>query len=299
MQNAFGLPIPTIKEIIIDLNVKSTVSGMLLDVLTYLDLPSSKAKTLIDQCLQAAKDYSELEAYEEAAHNILSAEQVVQRIPQKLTERAALMYSQIAPYLLPGNLLDYGCGDGQVSELIIKKGTCTCANLTDVYEHGYIKATGLPFKLFTQGGKAPFSDAEFSNVLALTVFHHSSNPVESIKDVSRVTKQGGRVIVVESVYGVDGKQLPPDMQQKIAEYLSLSAEQQRIVNVFFDHFYNRILFYNPNPGTKVNVPFNFNTPENWKSLFAQEGLEQEHIVHLGLDQPLAPEYHTLHVLRKR
>jgi ubiquinone/menaquinone biosynthesis C-methylase UbiE len=298
MQNAFGLPIPTIKEIIIDLNVKSTVSDMLLDVLTYLDLPSSKAKTLIDQCLQAAKDYSELEAYEEVAHNILSAEQVVQRIPQKLTERAALMYSQIAPYLLPGNLLDYGCGDGQVSELIAKNRSLQ-VTLTDVYEHRHVNETGLPFTPFKQGQKTPFPDTAFENVLALTVFHHSSNPVESIKDVSRLTKKGGRVLVVESVYGVDGKQLSHEMQKKITKYLLLSAEQQRIVNVFFDHFYNRILFYNPNPGTKVNVPFNFNTPENWKGLFAQEGLEQEHIVHLGLDQLLAPEYHTLHVLRKR
>ena len=119
-----------------------------------------------------------------------------------------------------------------------------------------------------------------------------------MKDVARLTKVGGRVLVIESVYGVDGKQLPAEMQKKITEYLSLSAEQQRIVNVFFDHFYNRIISYNPNPATKVNVPFNFNTPENWQKLFAQQGLEQERVVHLGLDQPLAPEYHTLHVLRK-
>lgn len=297
MQNAFGLPIPTIKEIITDPDVKSTVSGMLFDVLTYLGLPNSKAKPLIDQCIKAAKTYTELEVYEEAAHNILAAEQIMERIPQKLTQRAALMYSQIAPYLLPGSLLDYGCGDGQVSELITKNRDQQ-VTLTDVYEHRHIKETGLPFTPFKQGQKTPFSDSVFENVLALTVFHHSSNPVESIKDVSRLTKAGGRVLVVESVYGVDGKQLPPEMQQKIAGYLSLSGEQQRIVNVFFDHFYNRILFYNPNPATKVNVPFNFNTPDNWRQLFAQLGLEQERVVHLGLDQPLAPEYHTLHVLRK-
>jgi ubiquinone/menaquinone biosynthesis C-methylase UbiE len=297
MKNTFGFPIPTIKEIITDSNVKSTVSCMLFDVLTYLDLSASKVKLLIDQCLEAAKEYSEVEAYEAAAHNILAAEQVVERIPQKLTERAMLMYSQIAPYLVEGQLLDYGCGDGQVSELIAKNRVQN-VTLTDVYEHRHIKEAGLPFTLFKQGQKTPFSDAAFDDVLALTVFHHSSNPLESIKDVSRVTKVGGRVIVIESVYGVDGKQLPPTMQKKIAKYLSLSAEQQRIVNVFFDHFYNRILFYNHDPATKVNVPFNFNTPENWR-LFAQQRLEQERVVHLGLDQPLAPEYHTLHVLRKR
>lgn len=298
MKNAFGLPIPTIKEIITDPDVKSTVSSMLLDVLTYLGLPNSKAKTLIDQCLQAAKDYSKLETYEEAANNILATEQVMQRIPQKLTERAELMYSQIAPYLLPGKLLDYGCGDGQVSELITKN-RGLAVTLTDVYEHCHIKAAGLPFALFKQGKKTVFPDDEFENVLALTVFHHSSNPVESLKDVARLTKTGGRVLVIESVYGVDGKQLPAEKQKKIATYLSLSAEQQRIVNVFFDHFYNRIIFYNPDPDAKVNVPFNFYTPDNWLQLFGEQRLEQERVVHLGLDQPLAPEYHTLHVLRKR
>lgn len=299
MKNTFGCEIPSIKEIVSDSSVKETIATMLTDVLNYLDYAPSKSQAIVKQCLETAMRYPSPEEYEEQAHKIIDTEKITQRIPAKLAERANFMCQQISSYLLSGNLLDYGCGDGQVSELIIKKGACKCANLTDVYEHSHIKTTGLPFKLFTQGGKAPFLDAEFSNVLALTVFHHSSNPLESIKDVSRLTKAGGCVIVVESVYGVDGKQLPKDMQQKIAEYLSLSAEQQRIVNVFFDHFYNRIISYNPNPETKVNVPFNFNTPENWQKIFAQNGLEQEQVVHLGLDQPIAPEYHTLHVLRKR
>jgi SAM-dependent methyltransferase len=199
--------------------------------------------------------------------------------------------------LLEGNLLDYGCGDGQVSQIIAKNKGIE-ATLTDVYEHRNVKATGLRFKLFKQGEKAPFCDAEFNNVIVLTVFHHCSNPIHSIQEVARITKPGGRVIVVESVFGVDGKQLPAKMQRKIAGYLTLSAEQQRLLNVFFDHFYNRILFYNPNPEMKVNVPFNFNTPDHWEQIFAQNGLKQEEIVHLGLDQQIAPEYHTLHILRK-
>jgi SAM-dependent methyltransferase len=297
MKNSFGYEIPQIEEIVTDSYVKETVATMLIDILNYLGVYNTKSQEIARQCLDAASCDQKLEAYEEQAHNIIETEKVTQRIPEKLSLRAGFMYSQIAPYLLPGNLLDYGCGDGQVSELIAKN-LGQEATLTDVYEHKHVKETGLAFKPFGQGTKAPFSDAEFSNILALTVFHHSSNPVESIKDVARLTKPGGRVIVVESVYGVDGKQLSPEMQKKIAGYLKLSEEQQRIVNVFFDHFYNRILSYSTNPETKVNVPFNFNTPGNWKHLFAQHGLNQEEVVHLGLDQPIAPEYHTLHVLRK-
>jgi ubiquinone/menaquinone biosynthesis C-methylase UbiE len=297
MQNAFGYEIPPIKEIVTDSSVKETVAVMLTDVLTYLGLPQAKSQNIVDQCLEAASNHQTLETYEEQAHNIIDAEKITQRIPEKLAIRAGLKYSYIAPYLLDGNLLDYGCGDGHVSQLIAEKKGIE-ATLTDVYEHRSVKATGLCFKLFKQGEKAPFDDAEFSNVIVLTVFHHCSNPTQSIQEVARITKPGGRVIVVESVFGVDGKQLPPEMQRKIAGYIHLSAEQQRLLNVFFDHFYNRILFYNPDPQMKVNVPFNFNTPDNWKQVFAQNGLKQEKLVHLGLDQQIAPEYHTLHILRK-
>jgi hypothetical protein len=78
----------------------------------------------------------------------------------------------------------------------------------------------------------------------------------------------------------------------------LFFEQQRKANIFFDHFYNRVLHYSPNPENKVNVPFNFNTPNGWETLFSNCGLKQETLLHLGLDQPTVPEYHTLHVLRK-
>jgi SAM-dependent methyltransferase len=297
MQNAFGYEIPPIKEIVTDSSVKETVAAMLTDVLNYLGLPEAKSRDIVRQCLDAASSYQTLEAYEEQAHSIIDAEKVTQKIPDKLSIRACLKYTYIAPHLLEGNLLDYGCGDGQVSEIIAKNKGVE-ATLTDVYEHKNIKLTGLRFKLFRQGEKAPFNDAEFNNVLVLTVFHHCSNPAQSINEVARITKPGGRVIVVESVFGVDGKQLPVEMQRKIAGYIHLSAEQQRLLNVFFDHFYNRILFYNPDPEMKVNVPFNFNTPENWKKIFAQNGLKQEEIVHLGLDQQIAPEYHTLHILKK-
>lgn len=297
MENAFGLELYEIKEILTDLGVKQTISAMLLPVLTYLGIPSNKSKEIITNCLQAATDYSKIEEYEEQAHSILEKEKVAQKIPEKLQARATLMYSQIEPYLIAGNVLDYGCGDGQVAELIAKNKKRQ-VTLADVYEHSHVKETGLKFKLFHQGAKVPFGDDRFDNTLALTVFHHSSNPVNSIKDVCRATKRNGRVIVIESVYGVNGKELPIETREKIQSYLSLSAEQQRKVNIFFDHFYNRVLHYSKDADTKVNVPFNFNTPSDWEKIFAQCGLKQETIIHLGLDQPTAPEYHTLHILKK-
>jgi len=295
MKNAFGLQLPEIREIVEDVTVKEAIHGMLLDVLAYLGIPQGNSNEIVEKCLKTAANPS-LENYEAQAHLILDAGKISQKIPEKLSDRASLMYKELAKYLLAGSVLDYGCGDGKVGEFLSKSGYVV--SLADVYVHGHVKDTGLDFCLFSQGEATSFASGSFDNSLALTVFHHCSNPISSIQDVHRVTRAGGRVIVIESVYGVDGKELSAEMQQKIAGYLALTAEQQRKVNVFFDHFYNRILHYSKDAACKVNVPFNFNTPENWRNIFEENRLRQEAVVHLGLDQPTAPEYHTLHILRK-
>ncbi|NLE05350.1 MAG: methyltransferase domain-containing protein [Crenarchaeota archaeon] len=297
MKNAFGLEICEIKDVVKDKKVRETIDCAFFPVLTYLGVSLEKSRKLINDCLYLASNYLCLEEYEAQAHEILEEQKITLKFPQKFSARAKIMYSQIEQYLLPGKVLDYGCGDGRLAEMIsINKNQEI--ELTDVYEHSYIKETGLPFFFFKQGTKAPFANNNFENTLALTVYHHSNNPIETIKDTCRLTKQNGRLIVIESVYGVDGKNLSKSMQRKIESYLSLTFEQQRKVNIFFDHFYNRVLHYSEDLETKVNVPFNFNTPEKWNSIFTDCGLKQECIIHLGLDQPTVPEYHTLHILRK-
>jgi len=55
--------------------------------------------------------------------------------------------------------------------------------------------------------------------------------------------------------------------------------------------------YSDEPSKKINVPFNFNTPDGWKKIFEEHGLTQELVVDMNMDQPTVPEYHTMHILR--
>lgn len=298
IKNAFGLKVYEIKEVLKDKKVKNAINLMLLPVLKYFGVPSKKANEIIKECLRIAETYSKLSEYEETAHSILEKERVASRIPDKLTARARLIYKQINPYVLNGKLLDYGCGDGKVGELIANSNKKINVILTDIYKHNHVKDTMLKFKLFKQGKNSPFKDNEFNTILVLTVYHHSSNPFQSIKDSYRLAKPQGRVLIIESVYGVTGKELSQKEKTKAKSYLLLNKEQQRMTNIFFDHFYNRVIHYNKNPKKKVNVPFNFNTPENWKKIFEKQGFKQEKVIHLGIDQSAVPEYHTLHILVK-
>jgi len=295
-KNAFDLKIPGIKEVFLDQTVKEYIGNTIGKVLGHLGISAQESDTIRNQCMDNAMSFELISDYESGTHRILDRAGVTREIPKKLTGRADQIYQQIRPWLLPGSVLDLGSGDGRVGELCAKNGHEVL--LTDVYKNQNIENTGLEFRLFQQGEPVPADNDSFDNTLALTVYHHCSDPLNTIRESFRVTKPDGRVLVIESVYGVTGDELSDRERDKAKDYLSLSAEQQRTANVFFDHFYNRVIHYSENPDSKVNVPFNFNTPEGWKDFFENEGFIQEAVVHLGTDQPTVPEYHTLHVLRK-
>ncbi len=278
--DAFGKKIPEIKEVFQDRKVEKYIEQRLGKVLDYLEV--GNAEGVVDEVVHAARTYKSIPEYEYTIHKLFDQKRIIQRIPIKLSSRAQLMFNQIRESLKGHHVLDLGCGDGKVGELIEKQGRQVV--LADVYENGNISNLNLPFVLIKQKNKLPFDDDLFDTTLLLTVLHHSDNPKKVISETRRVTKAGGRIIVIESVYGVPGYSK------------NLNEEEQRLANVFFDHFYNRIIHYSEFEENKVNVPFNFQTPNAWKQFFEENGLKQVKVVSLGFDQPTVPEYHTMHVL---
>ncbi|VVB76217.1 Methyltransferase domain protein [uncultured archaeon] len=294
-QNFFGKKIYSFSEILSDRIVSNYIQKTLLNVFAHLGLKKKNAEEIMGEFIALAANSKSEGEYESLAHALLEQKGIVGAVPKKLSGRADKIYSQIKEFVIFGKVLDLGCGDGEVGKL------CSLKNeviLSDIYKNKNIAKTGLGFRIFGQGEKVPADDCEFSNVLLLTVLHHSDNPLQVLKEAVRVAKSGGRIIVIESVYGASGKELGGKAKKDAENYCALNLEQQRKAGIFFDHFYNRVIHYSAESKTKVNVPFNFNTPLGWKKLFEENGLVQEKAVHLGIDQPIVPEYHTLHVLRK-
>lgn len=279
--NIFGQEIPEIKELLKDRKVKIYVEGFLLKILNYLEVENPKS--LIKKVMEEASNYKNLKDYEKKIHLIFDKNKITQSIPNKLMNRSEIIFDQIKSFLKGYDIFDFGCGDGKVGELISKEQSRHVL-LSDIYENGNIKNIGLPFIKIKQNQKIPFPDKSFDTILLLTVLHHSDNPFKVIKEAKRITRKGGKIIVLESVYGVK-------------DYGNLTNEQQRLVNIFFDHFYNRIIHFNNFKENKVNVPFNFKTPEDWKKFFRKLNLSIEKMVFLGFDQPIVPEYHVLYVMK--
>jgi SAM-dependent methyltransferase len=295
-RNAFNQPLYDPREVIRDERVEKAVRSMLCSVLTSFDLPKREAQELASKSVAIAKASPSLEKHEEGAYKILKESGITEQLAEKFSERAEIKRKQIVGYLVKGSVLDFGCGDGRVGETLSKMGFDV--TLTDVYENSHIKDTSLPFRLLDRKERIPFKNGSFDNVIALVVYHHSEDPIHSLKESARVLKKGGKLVVIESVYGIDDSRPPGKVKSMARAYFKLNREQQRKTSMFHDHFSNRIFRFTKNKKFKVNVPFNFNTPENWEVLFERHGLKQERKEYLGFDQPTAAEFHVLYVLSK-
>jgi hypothetical protein len=118
--------------------------------------------------------------------------------------------------------------------------------------------------------------------------HHANCPLQVFAEALRVSR--GRIIVIESVFGVQPTDVPRG-DDRAQTFVNLGDAQAQFL-AFIDWFYNRVLH------DEVQVPFKFNSPAGWREVFKDFGARELLVEHLGLDQPLVPEYHTLHIVEK-
>ena len=279
-ENKFGFQIPEIKEIMTNKNAKQFIEQSLSSILGSLDIDNIN---LVKEIMDLASAYQNLSEYESKAHEIFEREKTVEKISAKLNCRAEIIYSQIQKHLCSKTVLDFGCGDGKVAECVSKISKMKVV-ATDIYKHDNLQSTGIVF-LKCEQSSVPTNE-KFDNVLLLTVLHHADNPIKTLLEAKRLTKSGGKILVLESVFGVKSS-------SKLGQ---LSSEEQKMVNFFFDHLYNRILHFCQHEEGKVVVPYNHNTIDGWKNVFEKCGLKLKSMDDQGLDQPLCPEYHVLFVL---
>ncbi len=293
--NAFQEQIPDIDKVLLDPIVRAYIQRTLTSVIG--SLAQDDTQTLASRVLGVATSTPQ-KAYEQRANELLAGAGVTgATISQALSGRAETIYQQVKQYVLPGSMLDLGCGDGKVGERFAQDGLEII--LADVYKNANVDKTGLEFIQFSQDERVP-TERQFDNTLLLTVLHHCDDPVAVLQDARRLTKPDGRVAIIESVYGIPPAAVEPQYggasDAITKDFKLLTQEQQRLAGVFFDHFYNRVIHYSADEKTKVNVPFNFQTPQAWSRLFAKLGFEPIATQLLGIDQPTVPEYHTLSII---
>ena len=165
---------------------------------------------------------------------------VGERLLQAFLRRYAEAQTEaVAPFLVGGTVLDLGAGEGYVGRALRERTGCwTCS--VDV---GSFRRAAGPYVTY-DGSRLPFADATFDTTLILLTLHHCAEPESVLDEALRVTRT--RLVVVESVY---------------------RNRRERFWLDLLDGWLNRYRH-----DGKMNVPFAFRRPEEWRQVFASRGL---------------------------
>lgn len=284
-ENDWGLKIPTPQSVILNPRLKPYIDRLLTQMLSLCGLEEpaiGNFKALAEHEARVNR-YDTRVAYERELKAGLIGMINETVLDDTLSRRAETIKAQIEPHLEGNSLLDIGCGNGMIADLI--QGHFEEVQLVDVkrYLPSRLRRQ-LSFTKYEEGEPLPFG-RQFDTVLLLTVLHHSRNPRRLLKLAWGITRK--KLIIIESVVGVH------NLAQNVKYELVDSPDELQIgYAAFIDWFYNRVLH------NDVPVPYNFTTPEAWKSEFEQKLMNIEHTIHLGQDIDIGPEYHILFVLQK-
>lgn len=97
---------------------------------------------------------------------------------------------KLAPRL-EGEILDVGCGSKPYQELFINK----LSYVGLEYESPVLDEKKVKVEYTYKGDRFPFEDTRFDSVACFQVLEHVFNPEDFIKELSRVVKKNGKVLL--------------------------------------------------------------------------------------------------------
>ena len=111
------------------------------------------------------------------------------------------MYSEILDRVIqinPQKILDLGCGNGNILKLLAQKIDASLYGL-DISENMISEAKkrlGNNAELTVgEAENLPYSDDQFDAIICNASFHHYPNPVKALKEIKRILKKGGILIL--------------------------------------------------------------------------------------------------------
>jgi len=198
----------------------------------------------------------------------------------KKSTRPKLEYLQIKSYILGKKVLDFGSGIGSLA-LELKKRKYSMLT-TDVLDYRMQEVKNIEFKKMINPTTLNFKDNVVETVVIKSVLHHIDREylVDVLHELKRVAK---RLIIEESVF-FKTKNIQANekakLQPSFKKFLSFTPHEQYFALLLIDFFTNALAFGKPN----MNLPFAFNSIEDWESLLTKEGFTIKNIEILGFER---------------
>jgi ubiquinone/menaquinone biosynthesis C-methylase UbiE len=133
-----------------------------------------------------------------------------ERVAALQDARAAELEEKVVGFVAPGGderALDSGSGAGALAFALAPhvREVVAVDLVPELLEQGRKRAERFPNVTFTEGDatKLPFELASFDLTGSLRTLHHIARPELAVAELARVTRQRGRVLVVDQIAPVD------------------------------------------------------------------------------------------------
>ncbi len=164
------------------------------------------------------------------------------------------------------NILDFGCGNGNILTELSNK--INFDNLYGIDKINYLSDNNLEFLSFTDKDTIPADNDFFDVSTCLMVLHHTNNPEQYIKEIYRVLKPSGRLIVRET---------------------DAYNNELLMFNVVMEFIFYQVLL-----NLDVNITHNYFNKQKWIKLFEDVGFKITCEISQPLkDNPFTPFYLVL------
>ncbi len=119
---------------------------------------------------------------------------------KKATSRAVIVNEFMPCY--PARVLNFGCGNMNLDKALSHLSPQIRIQGLDIRTYGDLdigKFPNLDFQIY-DGYEIPYPSDWFDYSIAAAALHHSEHPEESLREIVRVTKQGGRIIILDDSF---------------------------------------------------------------------------------------------------
>jgi SAM-dependent methyltransferase len=154
--------------------------------------------------------------------------------------RVLAIANVLKDHLLPGAVLDVGCGNGMISKILMDlRGDVSITGVDTLIR----PETFIP-TLQYNGTELPFADNSFSDVLLVDVLHHTLNPGRVLLECARVCR--GRILVKDHF-----------------------SENR------FNFFLLQLLDWVGNRHHGVVLPFNYFSRRKWETMLSENRIQED------------------------
>lgn len=192
-------------------------------------------------------------------------------------------FARIKEFIVGEKILDFGSGAGWFASELVNQGfKAATTDVLDYRPKGSKEIRRIPFYKMTSPVDIKYSNQTFDTTFSMSVLHHidEENIALVIEKLSHITK---RLIIKEDIVGptsdIEGFEEAVEQQSLMKRFIDLGENVQKQSLILLDYFGNII-------GQSIidmNMPFQFKTVAQWKSLLSDNGFDTVKAILTGFE----------------